>query len=71
MCTWNDDTPAIVPGRGADLGREVGKCRQVVAEHGRQLREPVADELHAVARVAGEADDDAVECFGPTDRARL
>ena len=50
MCTWNDDTPAIVPGRRSDLGREVGQRRQVVAEHRRQLRETVADELHPVAR---------------------
>ena len=46
------------PGGRADLGREVGQGRQVVAEHGRQLREPVADELHAVARVAREPDHD-------------
>ena len=45
-------------GGRTDLGREVGLGRQVVAEHRRQLREPVADELHAVARVAREPDHD-------------
>ena len=51
-------------GQGAggrpDLGGEVRQRRQVVAE-GRGLRgEPVAGELHAVAGVAGEPDDDPV-----------
>ena len=45
----------------ADLGGEVGQRHQVVAERGRLLGEPVAGELHAVAGVAGEPDDDAVE----------
>ena len=45
----------------ADLGGEVGQRRQVVAERRRLLREPVPGQLHAVAGVAGEADDDAVE----------
>ena len=71
MCTWNDDTPAIVPAGRPDLGREVGQRRQVVAEHRRQLREAVADELHPVARVAGEPDHDPVERLRPTGRARL
>ena len=46
---------------GADLGGEVGQRRQVVAERGGLGGEPVAGQLHAVAGVAGEADDDAVE----------
>ena len=49
------------PGWGPDLGREVRQRREVVAEHRARRREPVADELAAVAGVAGEADDDAVE----------
>ena len=50
-------------GGGPDLGREVGERRQVVAE-GRGLRgEPIAGQLHAVAGVAGEADDNAVEAL--------
>ena len=54
-----------------DLGREVGLGRQVVAEHRRQLREPVADELHPVARVAREPDHDLVERLHSTGRGRL
>ena len=46
---------------GADLGREVGQRREVVAEGGRLLREPVAGQLHAVAGVACEPNDHAVE----------
>ena len=52
------------PGRGPDLGRVVGHGGQVVAEGGAHLGEPVTGELHAVAGVAGEADDD------PVDRSR-
>ena len=51
-------------GRGPDLGREVGEGGQVVAEQGRRGGEPVAGQLHAVAGVAGEPDDDAVEQVG-------
>ena len=47
--------------RRADLGGEVGQRRQVVAEARRLAGEPVARQLHAVAGVAGEPDDDAVE----------
>ena len=48
-------------GRRADLGREVGERREVVPEDGRLAREAVARELHPVAGVAGEADDDPFE----------
>ena len=48
-------------GRCADLGRKVGERRQVVPEDGSLAREPVAGELHAVARVAGEANHDPFE----------
>ena len=53
--------PGQRPGRGADLGGEVGQGGQVVAEHGGLGGEPVAGQLHAVAGVAGEPDDDAIE----------
>ena len=56
--------PGQRAGRGPDLGREVGEGGQVVAEQGRRGGEAVAGELHAVARVAGEPDDDAVEQVG-------
>src|SRR5690606_23088620 len=46
---------------GADLGREVRQGRQVVAEDGRLLGEPVTGQLHPVAGVAGEPDDDAFD----------
>ena len=48
-------------GRRADLGRKVGERREVVPEDRGLAREAVAGELHAVARVAGEADDDPFE----------
>ena len=51
-------------GRRTDLGREVRHRRQVVAEHGADVGEAVAGELHAVAGVAGEPDDDLVEVVG-------
>jgi hypothetical protein len=51
-------------GRRPDLGREVRQRGQVVAEHGTGAREAIAGELHAIARVACEADDDPVEPFG-------
>ena len=47
--------------RGPDLGREVRQRRDVVAEDGADAREAVAGQLHAVAGVARESDDDAVE----------
>ncbi len=50
-------------GRGADLGREVRERREVVAEDRRLLREPVTRELHAVARVAGDTDDNLIQLF--------
>ena len=46
---------------GPDLGGEVGQGRQVVAEPGGVGGEPVAGQLHTVARVTGKADDDAVQ----------
>ena len=46
---------------GADLGGEVGEGREVVAGDGGRLRELRADELHAVAGVADEADRDAFD----------
>ena len=43
-------------GRRTDLGREVGKRREVVPHHRGLAREAVAGELHPVPRVAREAD---------------
>ena len=47
--------------RGADLGGELGQRGQIVAECRGDARELVTGELHAVAGVAGEADDDLVD----------
>ncbi len=47
-------------GGGADLGREIRQRREVVAEHRRRVGEPAARELHPVAGVSGEANDDAL-----------
>ena len=60
-------------GQGArwrpDLGREVGQRRQVVAERRGLAGEPTAGQLHAVAGVTGQPDDDAVELDDALDQA--
>ena len=48
-------------GGGADLGREVGKRREIVSVDGGGVGELKPRELHPVARVAREADDDVRE----------
>ena len=48
-------------GGRADLGGKVGKRREVVAEERGLAREAAAGQLHAVAGVAGEADDDVLQ----------
>ena len=48
-------------GRRTDLGGEIGQGADVVAEDGRRSGELCAGQLHAVARVAGEADGDPLE----------
>jgi hypothetical protein len=48
-------------GRGADLGGEVRQRGEVVAEGRRLLGEPVSRQLHAIAGVARETDNDTVE----------
>src|SRR2546427_191695 len=57
-------------GGGADLGREVGQGGEVVARQRRLGGELHAGHLHAVARVAGEADDDRVARLDALARAR-
>jgi hypothetical protein len=49
------------PRGGADLRGEVGQRGEVVAEGRGLAGEPVAGQLHAVAGVAGQPDDDAVQ----------
>ena len=56
---WNAETPKVVPCGAPDFRREIGEGREVVAgERGRE-RELAAGQLHAVAAVAGKADDDS------------
>ncbi len=47
--------------RRADLGREVGQRREIVAHEGRLAREAPSGELHAVTGVPCETDDHALE----------
>ena len=47
--------------RRANLGREVGQRRQVVAEERGFAREPPSGQLHAVPGVAGEPDRDLLQ----------
>ena len=75
MLTWNADTPFTVPAGARISAGKSGKRRQVVAERGAHRGESVARELHSVARVAGEADDQMVEYMvavgsRPVDRVR-
>src|SRR5207245_3760456 len=63
------------PCRSADLRREVRKRREVVAEDGGGVREPVSGDLHAVTGVTREADDYLLDlldglhhCAGPTEK---
>ncbi len=53
--------PGQGAGGGADLGREVGKGGEVVAEEGGGVRELAAGDLHAVTGVAAKADDGRFE----------
>ena len=64
MCTWNADTPASVPAGARISAGKSGSVSEVVAEQRAGAGEPVAGELHAVAGVAGEADDDPIEALG-------
>ena len=50
-------------GGGANFGRKVGQRADVVAEHGRRVGELRAGQLHAVAAVAAEPDDDGFQRF--------
>ena len=59
--------PGDGPRRGADLRRVVGQGGEVVAEDGAGVGEPIAGDLHPVAGVAGEPDDDVARAL----RSRL
>ena len=49
--------------RGADFGGIVGKSANVVAVKRDRIGELAAGDLHAVAGIAGEADDGAINDF--------
>ena len=58
---WKAETPNVVPCGARISAGKVGEGREVVAgQRGRQGELP-AGQLHAVAAVAGEADDDRLE----------
>ncbi len=57
-------------GGRADLGREVGERRDVVAGPSGLARELLTGQLHAVARIPGEAHDRAVQDAPRLDRGR-
>ena len=59
--SWKPETPGSEPAGARISAGKSGQRREVVAEHRRLAREPVAGELHAVAGVAREADDHLVE----------
>ena len=58
--SWKLETPAIVPAGARISAGKFGSVREVVAEGGGLGGEAVTGELHAVAGVTGEADDDPV-----------
>src|SRR5262249_14949288 len=51
-------------GRRSDFGREVGERRDVVTGFGGRLRELAASELHSVAGIAREANNDSLQMLG-------
>ena len=60
---WKPLTPGQRSRRGADLRGIVGERADVVADEGGGVRELVAGDLHPVAGVAREADDDSFDDF--------
>jgi hypothetical protein len=50
-------------GRGADLGREIRQRGDVVARDGRLVGELGPGQLHPVAGIACETDDDGLQLF--------
>jgi hypothetical protein len=53
--------------RSANLGREIGQGRQVVAEERRLGGETAARQLNPIARVAGKANHHRLELLDPLD----
>ncbi len=62
--------PGEGPGGGADLCGKAGQRREVVAQRRGLGGEPVTGQLHPVAGVAGEADDDSAHRRGRSTHRR-
>ncbi len=60
---WNADTPASVPAGARISAGKFGQGREVVTENRGRVGEATAGQLHAVARVAREADDNPLALF--------
>ena len=58
---WKPETPGSEPAGARISAGKSGSVDRSLPKHRGLAREAVAGELHAVAGVAGEADDDAVE----------
>ena len=65
---WKLETPASVPAGARISAGKFGQRREVVAERRGRVGEAPAGELHAVAGVAGEADDNPVLIDSPRRR---
>ena len=61
MWIWNAETPASVPAGARISAGNSGSVARSLPNSALDAREPVARQLHAVAAVAGEPDDDPVE----------
>ena len=70
MWTWNDETPAIVPAGARISAGKLGRVARSFPNAALQLGEPVAHQLHSVARIAREPDDDPVERRDAPGRVR-
>ena len=60
-CSWKELTPGSVPVGARISAGKFGSVDRSLPKRRRLAGEPVAGQLHAVAGVAGEPDDDAVE----------
>ena len=61
MCTWNEETPLRVPAGARISAGKLGSVARSLPNDGRELGEPVPDELHAVAGIAREPDDHPIQ----------
>ena len=64
MWTWKADTPARVPAGALISAGKSGNVARSLPNRARRRGETVPRQLHAVARVAGEPDDHAVDQVG-------